>query len=53
MHGVRHGRMQFEDAHGGTLLDILQLAGVTTECVTRRKLQTPGNADTTECVGHL
>jgi len=38
VHGVRRGRMQFEDAqfenaHGGTLQDILRLAGIQTEAV--------------------
>ena len=28
VHGVWHGRMPFEDAHGGTLQDILRLAGI-------------------------
>ena len=33
VHGVRRGRMQFEDAHGGTLHDILRLADIWTEAV--------------------
>lgn len=33
VHGVRRGRMQHEGAQGGTLQDILRLAGISTESV--------------------